>query len=233
MILPTALGDFFNAAETFNAEVVHTFRYFYFRDEGGQIFNSANLKLQNDPSKDFSATPYLETENFPERMKNYLADKYFWLPWGKFYRRDFLLANKIEFPQVRFSEDMLFNFKRLCLAKKYLCVPFATNIHRIRQKSAGRGFDMRTWFVVTTKIISAVNEFMSDLEFFRANPDVRRAVQKFFIDKHFSFMEGTFEDWKPHEVQKIFYDELQNPEIDSTGKNLISAYLYAERALTR
>ena len=232
-ILPTSLGEFFNVAENFNADVVHTFRCFLFRDEGGKIFNNTNLNLVNDPSKDFSTKPYLETKDFRERMKNYVNDKYFWLPWGKLYRRDFLLENKIEFPQIRFSDDMVFCFKCLCLAKNYLCVPFATNIYRVLENSTSRGFDRRTWLVTTTKLISLINEFISGLEFFKANPDVRCAVLKFFIDKHFSFMENAFKSFKAHELQKIFYDELQNPALNADGKNLIAAYLYSERFLTR
>ena len=231
--LPTALDNFFTAAEKFQADVVHTFRNFYFQDDGGKNFNSAGLELLNDPSNDFSTTPRLETENLRERMKDYVDEKYFWLPWGKFFRRDFLIENKIDFPQVRFSEDMIFCFKCLCLAQKYLCVPFATIIHRICENSGGRGFDTRTWFFVTMKIVSVVDEFMDGIEFFRANPDVRHAVLKFFIDKHFSFMGETFKNAKPHVVQKKFFEALENPALNQHGKNLVAAYLFSERALNK
>ena len=69
---------------------------------------------------------------------------------------------------------------------------------------------------------------MSRLEFFKANPEIRHEVLEFLITKHFLFNEYIFKDLPQHEVQKNFYDELQNPELDSKGKNLIAAYLYMQ-----
>ena len=61
----------------------------------------------------------------------------------------------------------------------------------------------------------------------------RHEVLNFYIDKHFDMIKNLFQGLKAYEVQKIFYEELQNPELDSKGKNFVAAYFYAERALTR
>ncbi len=238
MILPTALGDFFESAEKFKAEVVHTVKAFVFYDSEGKIFNRADLQLQSDLSDDFSATPRLETEDLHKRMKDYVEEKYFWLPWGKFFRRDFLLENKIDFPKMTHSEDIIFCFKCLCLAKKYLRIPNATNIHRIRNDSLSKKFinpneGAKFFLNVITRVVSLTDEFMNGLEFFKANPDVRRDVLKFLVDKHFSFNKYLFKGLEPYEVQKNFYEELQNPELDSKGKNLVAAYFFTEQALMR
>ena len=219
MILPTALGDFFDAAEKFQADIVHTVKAYVFYDNDGKNFSRADLQLQSDSSDDFSTTPRLDTEDLRERMKDYVAEKYFWLPWGKFYRRDFLLENKIEFPNMTHSEDIIFCFKCVCLAKKYLRVSFVTNIHRIRRNSLSKKFinpneGAKFFLNIITRVISLTDEFMSRLEF--------------LITKHFLFNEYIFKDLPQHEVQKNFYDELQNPELDSKGKNLIAAYLYMQ-----
>jgi len=237
-ILPTALGDLFDAAEKFQADVVHTVKAFLFNDTGGKMFSRADLQLQSDSSDDHFETPRLETDDLRERMKDYVVEKYFWLPWGKFYRRDFLLANEIYFPQVKFSEDMVFCFKCLCLAKNYLRVPFATNIHRISKDSGSKKIlssreGVRMWLGVVTVVLQLINEFTGRLDFFRDNPDIRHAALKFFVDKHFDMIKNLFQGVPAYDVQKIFYDELQNPAFDSHGKNLVAAYLYAERALTR
>ena len=238
MILPTALGDFFDAAENFNADVVHTVKAYVFYYVEGKNFNRADLQLQSDSSDDFSTTPRLDIEDLRERMKDYVEEKYFWLPWGKFYRREFLIENKIDFPQMRFSEDMVFCFKCLCLAKNYLRVPFVTNIHRINQNSVSQKIlpteqGVNIWLGILAKVAALIDDFMDRLEFFKANPEIRYDVLKFCNDVHFDMIKNLFQGSEPHEVQKIFYDELQNPELDSKGKNLIAAYLYAARALTR
>lgn len=238
MILPTALGDFFVAAEKFHADVVHTVKAFVFCDTDGKTLNRADLRLQSDSSDDGAKTPRLETKDLRKRMADYVAEKYFWLPWGKFYRRKFLLENKLDFPQMRYSEDMVFCFKCLCLAKKYLRVPFATNIHRVRQKSASKNFctpheGTELWLRVLTAAVQAIDEFTGGLEFFRKNPDVRRDVLKFFVDKHFSFHRNIFQDMPIHEVQRIFFDVLNSPALNSTGEQIVAAHLYAERILAR
>ena len=183
-------------------------------------------------------TPEFEPANLKERITRCIEGKFLWMPWGKFYRRDFLTGNKIEFSDVPFTSDLFFGFKNFCLADKYLRVPHVTNVYRRSQSSMSKRITssasgVRLWLKVLLKNITDIDEFASGLEFFKASPDYRCAVVKFFTDKHFEMIENLFQGLEPHEVQKIFYDELQNPELDSKGKNLITAYLYAERALTR
>ena len=237
-LLPTALDDFFTAAEEFQADVVHTVKAFVFYGMDEKNFARADLQLQSDSSDDFSTTPRLETENLRERMKDFVDEKIFWLPWGKFFRREFLIENKIEFPNLTYSEDMIFCFKCVCLAKKYLRVPFAANIHRIRRRSLSQKIipvneGVQFFLNVITNVAALTDEFMCRQEFFRVNPDVRRDVLKFFIDKHFSFIDVASNDFKAHEVQKKFYEALENPALNQHGKNLVAAYLFTERALNK
>ena len=46
-------------------------------------------------------------------------------------------------------------------------------------------------------------------------------------------IKNLFRGVAAHEVQKIFYDELENPALDVNGKNFVVAYLFAERILTK
>lgn len=237
MILPTALGDFFQTAEEFQADVVHTEKFLEFRDTGGNKFNWEELTLQKYEAGEGVEEPTLEPE-LNERIKRYAEGKFLWVPWGKFFRRDLIINNQIDFPQMKTSSDMVFNFKCVCLAKNYLRVPFVTNIYRVLQSSTSHRvmtseIGVKFWLRVVTTGAAIVDEFMNGLDFFRANPDCRRDVLKFFIDKHFEMIRNLFQGVAIHEVQKIFCDELQNPELNPNGKNLIAAYLYAERALTR
>lgn len=237
-ILPTALENFFEVAEIFQADVVHTEMYFAFKDAGNSNFTRKDLTLEKYEAGEFVCVPTLESADLRERIRRYTDNKFFWVPWGKFYRREFLTENKIDFPQMRFSEDMVFCFKCLCLAEKYLRAPLVTNINRVRKGSNSQYvFSPREgsalWLSVMTTAVNLADEFMNGLEFFRANPDVRNSALKFFIDKHFSFHKNIFRELQPHEVQKIFYDELQNPALDANGKNLVAAYLYAEQFSTK
>ena len=232
MIVPTALADFFNAAEKFQADVVYAEKFLYFTAEE---FNPKDLKPRFQGSvEELIDEPTLEPANLLERIRRDIAKKFYILPWDKLYRRDFLLKNKIRFPQMRFSEDLTFCFKCLCLAKNYLRVPQITNIRRERMNSTARIIidskeGVRQWLDILFRNIADIDAFMGKLKFFAQNPDVRRDVLNYYIGVHFGIIKNLFTSKQPHEVPQIFYDELQNPALNQHGKDLVAAYLFAER----
>ena len=224
MIFPTTLQNFFDVAENFNADVVHTEKTFIFNDFGDGKFNRADLLLQSDePHDSFVEEVTAETKNLSERIDKYIEGKFFWLPWGKFYRRDFLLENKIDFPQIKFSEDMIFCFKCMCLAENYIRVPFAANIHRVRANSVSQKFTVRDWLGVIFTVLENLEDFMNKNKF-----DFQDKVMKFFIDRHFDFIRSFFANKNNFEVQKIFTDELIRQK-NSRGKNILLANFCANK----
>ena len=235
-LLPTALDDFFSVAEKFQADVVHMEKSFSFNDSGKSTFTREELTLQKYEAGECVEVPTPEPDDLRGRMQRLMEGRLLWITLGKFYRREFLIDNRIEFLSLPFAEDLVFWYKCLCLAKRYVRAPQVTNIYRRGRHSASSRVvpsaeGVKLWLNVITKNISAIGEFTSGLEFFRDNPDARRDVLKFFVDKHFGMIKNLFQGVPAHDVQKIFYDELQNPALDSHGKNLVAAYLYAERAL--
>ena len=230
LILPDALENFFAVAEKFNADVVYTEKYFVSDDK----VNGKNLKVRlagavEDLVDEPTSIP------FYERIQRDLAGKFIIAPWGKLYRRDFLIENKIGFPQIRFAEDVMFCFKCLCLAKNFILTPHITNIHRALAGSAARMIidsreGVRVWLKILTENIFELATFLDVLEL---QFEIRRAVLKFYINKHFEMIKNLFEGVPPHEVQKIFFEELQSPTLNPMGKILVETYLYTERTLTR
>ena len=237
LILPDALGYFALLADMYEADVVYAEKHFHLNDD--EPFNAANLTpVCNIAVEELIETPTLESNDLRERMRRDIAGEFFILPWGTCYRRKFLTENKIDFPQMKYAEDLTFCFKCLCLAKNFLRIPHITNVHRTLKSSIGKniassfGEGILPWLKVFTENISLMDEFMSGLEFFRTNPDYRLEVLKHYTDVHFKMIKKFVQEFPSHEVQKIFYDELQNPELNSAGKNLIAACLYTERAFT-
>ena len=234
MILPTTLENFYEVAEYYNADVVYAEKYFILEDD--KEFNGKNLKVMfSGTVEDLVEAPTIETNNLHERILRDMEGKFFILPWGKFYRREFLLENKIDFLQMRFAEDLTFCFKCLCFAKKYLRIPHMTNIRRELKNSAAKMIidsqdGVKLWLKIFLTNMIILEDFTHELEL---ESEFRREVLNFYIDKHFDMIKNLFQGLEPHEVQKIFYAELQNPELNSKGKNLVAAYFYTERALTR
>ena len=233
MILPDALEIFFQTAEAYGAEVVHTEKALGFKKE----LKSDTVKpyLMGIKEK-FVSEPTFEPVDLNYRVHHFIHEKFSWMPWSKFFLRDFLLKNKIEFPQMQYGEDFVFIFKCLCLAKKYLLVPYVTNLHRVGISSAANvrfsnaHSAVRLWLKTFLTKLFVIDEFMSELEFFKVNSAARRDVLKFCVDWEFNIVK-FFKDMPPHDVQKFIFDELENPELNSTGKNILISYLCTEKFL--
>ena len=236
MILPTALADFFDVAESFQADVVYSERFFNL-DEGKPARIENFVPTSRIVVEELVSVPTLESSDLHERVRRDIAGKFFILPWGKFYRRDFLVKNKIDFPQMQLAEDVTFCFKCLCLAKKYVRIPNITNIRRNRKISGSHVLDtlqgnIQNWLYFFFTNTNILDEFMSGLKFFRENPDVQREVLNYYVDVHFDIIRSSVHQKKPHEVQKKFFEALKNPALNQHGKDIIAAYLITERALT-
>ena len=235
LILPDALENFFTVAEFYDADVVCSEKYLELK--GDNELTGKNLQgVSNLNVEDLVDAPTLETFDIAERIRRDMADMFLILPWGKLYRRDFLLENEIFFPQMKYAEDVPFCFKCLCLAKNYVRILHVTNIHRHRMGSAGLGIvdnlveGVRPWLDVLTKNISELDDFTSrfDLE-----PNLRHEILSHYVRLHFRMIRNLFTGVPPYVVQKIFYDELQNPALNSAGKDFVLAYLFAEKFLSQ
>lgn len=63
-------------------------------------------------------------------------------PWGKFYRRDFLIKNNLRFVSgVKKGQDMLFNFDVYKYANEIQLVPFVGYYYRTREDSIGHKYN--------------------------------------------------------------------------------------------
>ena len=233
MILPDALKIFFETAEAYDAQIVQTDKFLFFDKE----FKSDTLRIHYMRKKEeLLNEPTFESADIRYRIRHVVSGKYNHLPWGKLFRRDFILENKIEFPQMQYGEDFIFCFKCLCLAKKYLLLPCVTNFHRVGILSASNACfgnvrdGVRLWLSILTKTQGILDEFMSELEFFKANPALHRDVLKYCTDSHFRIMK-SFRGMTPHDIQKFLFDELENPELNATGKNILAACLCTEKFL--
>ncbi|MBR1646999.1 MAG: glycosyltransferase family 2 protein [Selenomonadaceae bacterium] len=236
-LLPTALGDFFDVAEKFSADVLHTEKFLTFDNTGESNFKREDLILRRDETGKPVEVPTLEPDDLHERIHRCAEGRFLWMPWGKLYRRTFLVENKIDFPDMAFTEDLVFGFECYICAKKYLRVPFVTNIYRMNQNSVSKKIissrdGVKLWLRSVTDGMSFIAKFMDEHKFFR-QPDVKYLVADFLVPTYFRFIKNLFQGMKPHEVEEIFYDELQNPALNPTGKNLLVAHMCAKRVLTR
>jgi len=229
LLVPAALETLYNLAENFRAEVVYMSRGFV---SDGETFAPAAWDKNN-----FALDkPTFESENISERVGNFLQTNYGWAPWEKFLRRDFLVANEINFPRVKISEDVLWTFKVVCLSKKFLRVPNQFYIWRTVKDSWSRAErtpedEIKFWLDPLIKGLDWLDNFLSDFKFFAQNPDCRFKVTNFFVKMQIAGMLDAFEKLKPDELYEIVHRAFDGKHAALVANLFVFLDFYREKFL--
>lgn len=204
LLSETALEDFFCFAESFNADVVHAEKYVDFTVAGGQL----QAEVMSMQTGEFVTAPTLETFDIGRRVTDFTRKRYMWQAWGKLFRRQFLVDNKIEFPATKTFEDFVFAFKCLVTAKNYVRVPFVSYHYRAHENSISRRDEgLVKFFDNVTDVVKSLDDFMSGRKFFVDNPQYRYALIDFFMRERLgNFAQETFinQGYDPGEVYDFF-----------------------------
>lgn len=194
-----------------------------------ELTNFSNLRLHSYARENLSA-PVLEPEDIGERVRKWLSSvpNGFWKTFLFFYRRDFLVANQINFSAMTACEDMPFAFESLCLAKRYLNAPSVVYIVRPRNDSVSRNdWQPRSGDKFLAKRIRVLEEGFKALErivtkvlFFDSHPDYRYALFDWFANHRIALTLGTYTQVPPFVLNEFVKKEFRSD--DAT----FSAYLF-------
>ena len=216
-ITETALGELYNLAEEFQADVVHCEKYFPVQDEN---FTTDKSKLTATAylKADFVTEPTLMSENVEERIKQFISGKFDWTTCNQFMRLDFINSNGLRIPTLRASVDCLFGIYLLCLAESILCVPNAVYIYRRRQGSITETDSLSA----TKKVqrygdlflrgFAMLDKFFNNQETFIKNPMNKFLVYDFLINFLMSIINGAYEQAPLHELDETVREEVKKIE---------------------
>ena len=227
LLTETALEELYNVAENFEADVVHVEKYF--------VLKGDSVEVQSFQTGEFVTEPTLETSELGERVKGFTQKRYVWWGCNKLFRRQLLIDNKIKFPEVSVFEDMAFTFECLVCAKNYVRVPFVSYFYRIRDDSLShRGRPATDSTLTAIKIVSALDNFMSNRKFFRTNPQYRYALLDFFLQERLEVIAKKFfvyGDNSPDEVFNFLHDKIftANPQ-DNVA---LTSYLFVTASILK
>ena len=217
----TALEEFYNVAEEFNADVVHAEICFMFND------TEPNEKLGNMQEGEFVQEVTPETFDVVKRVEDFIKMKYAWWAWNKLLRRDFIIKNKIKFPTIRMFEDCFFTFQCVICAKNYVRVPFVNYHYRLRENSLSHSSFDSKHLRELLDVVTLFDTFMRNQEVFKKAPQYRYLVLNFFIqtylkatsDHLFEMKDGTLTD-----IYDYFYKEVFSANLEKSAA--FSAYLF-------
>ena len=215
LFIDTALEELYKIAEETQADVLHA-NQFITSTDGSEDF-TVNTSVGLDSWEDSKPVKKITsvTDDLAERLKTFCQKGFIWSCWNKFFRREFLISNKIEFAAMTYSEDMPFCFKALCLAKKYVRIPNVFYMYRYRQGSiqhrkvtAEQLIKMYLGVIIEgTRIF---DEFMNKVPFFKSedNIEYRYMVIDFFIREHLEYFEEVYKKYPVHLIDVLSREKL-------------------------
>ena len=225
LLVDNALETLFDFAENFRADVVCLEKFFTCGVEPVPKELADEISLINP--RFLINEPAFETNDLVERTNRFLRSAIGYTPWTKFLRLDFLVDKGIKFPAIRISEDIVWTFKIVCLAKKILHVPNILYIYRNTDTSMVRRArelddEIKFWLSPLISGVDCLNDFMDGIDLFNHPNNLRLRVLNFFANVQFDFMAKAFKQLDRHEVYKIFVDELRKSDGDHSA---LIAYL--------
>ena len=247
-ISKTALEVLYTAAKNFDADVVYTGARYLYTTDGGAILKFDKI-ARTLKEKKLEDKPTL-TVNDPNKIfKDYLLDNtFFWAPWTKFVKRDFLTENEIVFPEITFEEDFLWSLELFARAEKFLRIPNAVYFWRddssnsvIRDKKSVAS-QIAKWIEAIVLFSDALKDLTDKLDILRDNPDYcyMTLVRQFNFCFEHNFGERL--QVKPLTVYKILQRQFDDKSgsfefllpfmfsvIDSQQKSLIRAQQQFEK----
>ncbi|MBE8954844.1 MAG: glycosyltransferase [Quinella sp. 2Q5] len=208
-LIDTALETLVAAADEYRADVVYMEKYFMCGEEPVPD----DLTVGAWKGGVLRDKIFVEPGDIAERVRLFMGNGFYWPPWTKFIRRDLLIDNDIKFPRMMISEDVVWTFELLCLAKKILRLPDPLYIQRTNTASmmrCNRTPEEMTVFRTSPLIngVDLLDEFMSGVEFFRRNEAVRLQVLNFFALMQIKEMSDALNSLPTEEAYEIFLREF-------------------------
>lgn len=191
LITVNAFEKLYDFAEKFQADAVFTDRGFLFEKNSDKLFPDTedlfpvfwqqNLSVVDEPA--------FESDDIAERLEKFLNVRTGFAAWQKFVRRDLLVENKISFPPLRTSADIVWTVQLLCAAKKILYVPFPFYIYRqhpesVMHKERTPEEILKFFMNVNVEGIKFLSKFFDRQKFFSDNPEYRWKLLEFFWRVH-------------------------------------------------
>ena len=226
-ITPTALEELYPIAKNFDADVVYCEKY-YPVDFDRKFTTDKyflNAAVRGDIKYNLVKIPTLNSNEIENRLEDFLSLRFWVAPWNYFIRRDFIIANEIYFPELKYGDDNFFVLLLVCFAKNIVRVPNTIYVYRNRQDSLSHNASIEKNVQRYTdhffQGVSLVNKFADKFPFLNENPEFKYRLFEFYSQINFGSMATLY-----GKVPLWMLDSLLRKELDKVNdKTALTAFL--------
>ena len=235
MFTSSALADLYKIAEDTQADVLHAERFLSTNNAGSKLDQKSPLTIKSWEVGPFVTKPEFVPYDIGERIKLFTQMRLLWNVWNKFFRRDFITKNCLEFPNVKIIDDMMFCFYCFCLAEKYVRVPTIFNLYRVRKDSHSHNFpSVEDYFHQSINTIKEgtkiLDDFMNGMDFFKQHTEYKHMAINFFVQSHLNQTIDVCSKTPPHVMESILHKEFA----EELGSNAaLMSYLFNQTNVQR
>ena len=235
VLTKTALKELYTLAKKYKADVVYCEKYYMSTGVGEEFVKNirpADKKIQRPP---YVSKPIFLSDDLSKRFKEFMERRFWPAPWSKLVRREVIIKNELFFPALKISDDDIWTFGLVFCAKKFLRVPNAVYIRRMRETSI-TGIKktpqqiVNFWLNPILLGLKNLSEVMRRNVFFEKNIKCHYAILREFINLRF----GIFKDIEKKFPQYAFYETIKKEFGDKLGEYdvliaMLCSVLYAEK----
>ena len=166
--------------------------------------------------------PRNEPLDIAKRVHDFVNGKFGYKAHARLLSREFLVVNRIAFPQSIELDEPIFSFRIACLAKNYVLAPnrFINFRAEVEQRTIDKNF-----FAVINETFETLDKFMRELEFFYRHPTF-----KFIVFNCFDEYCQRYSDRKnmsPYEFYAATLEEVHNNRAAFNQAAFLSYHLNA------
>ena len=210
LLTATALQDFIDAAEKFQADMVFTESFGQFRDSG-QMPQQSDIKVHNQLKPEMLVkTPTLDEIALIEKIRQYTSGGIIGFQWNKILRREFLLKNGIKFTLQPIRNDAVFSLECFCLAKS-VRIPSINNLYRLGRIGANSSISginetkIRRWI---QDILFGASELQDFCQRFNFQQFEQIMVNWFIRDDFRLYMPNSYKVVDPNRMKQLVVEEV-------------------------
>ena len=210
LLTATALQDFIDSAEKFQADMVFTESFGQFKDEG-RMPQQSDIQVHSQLKPEILVkAPTLDEIDLAEKIRQYTSGGIIGFQWNKILRREFLLKNGIKFTLQPIRNDAVFSLECFCLAKS-VRIPSINNLYRLGRIGANSSISginetkIRRWI---QDILFGASELQDFCQRFNFQQFEQIMVNWFIRDDFRLYMPNSYKVVDPNRMKQLVVEEV-------------------------
>lgn len=166
---------------------------------------------------------YLSKDYFrPEEVADHLFQFTYGWPWDKLYRIDFIRSKQLFFPELQNSEDVVFVFQSLALARSIAILDETLVHHRVNRMTSvsnSRGLKLEAPYQAVILLQEVLEQY-----------SIYQTFERSFLNWAMEFLIWNVASIREQKIQKIYFQKLKQEWLPRMGFDVHPSSYYGDNS---